>query len=65
VNTRGEVIGLIFDGNIYSLPWAFEYSDVQGRAVAVDSRALIEAIRKVYGAAALADELTARQQTGK
>ena len=57
VNKKGEVVGIIFDGNIQSLPWDFAYDDRQGRAVSVDSRAIIEAIRKVYHADALADEL--------
>ena len=57
VNKKGEVVGIIFDGNIQSLPWDFAFDDRQGRAVSVDSRAIIEAIRKVYHADALADEL--------
>ncbi len=57
VNTRGEVIGLIFDGNLQSLCWDVYYDDRQARAVAVDSRAIIEALRAVYDAGALADEL--------
>ena len=57
VNQKGEVVGIIFDGNIESLPWNFAYSDVQGRAVSVDSRGIQEALRKVYGATALAEEL--------
>lgn len=57
VNTKGEVVGIIFDGNIESLPWNFAYSDVQGRAVSVDARGIQEALRKVYGANALANEL--------
>lgn len=57
VNKKGEVVGIIFDGNIQSLPWNFAYSDVQGRAVSVDSRGIQEALRKIYGATALADEL--------
>ena len=57
VNKKGEVVGIIFDGNIQSLPWDFAYDDRQGRAVSVDSRAIIESIRKVYHADALADEL--------
>ncbi|HEV3511934.1 MAG TPA: S46 family peptidase [Candidatus Sulfotelmatobacter sp.] len=57
VNTKGEVVGIIFDGNIQSLAWNFAYSDVQGRAVSVDSRGIQEALRKIYGATALADEL--------
>jgi hypothetical protein len=58
VNQQGEVVGIIFDGNIESLPWQFAYSDVQGRSVSVDSRGIQEALRKIYGATALADELS-------
>jgi hypothetical protein len=66
VNKQGEVVGIIFDGNIQSLPWQFAYSDVQGRAVSVDSRGIQEALRKIYGAAALADELMgAKGETAK
>jgi hypothetical protein len=58
VNKEGEVVGIIFDGNIESLPGNFAYSDVQSRAVSVDSRGIQEALRKIYGANALADELS-------
>ena len=57
VNKNGEVVGIIFDGNIQSLPWNFAYNDAQARAVSVDSRGIQEALRKIYGATALADEL--------
>lgn len=57
VNKKGEVVGIIFDGNIESLAWNFAFSDAQGRAVSVDSRGIQEALRKIYGATALADEL--------
>jgi hypothetical protein len=57
VNKKGEVVGIIFDGNIQSLPWNFAFSEVQGRAVHVDARGIEEALRKIYGATALADEL--------
>jgi hypothetical protein len=57
VDKKGEVVGIIFDGNIQSLPWDFAYDDHQGRAVSVDSRAILETIRKVYHADALANEL--------
>ena len=57
VNRRGELVGVIFDGNIQSLVADFLYTEDQARAVAVHSSAIIEALRKVYGAAALADEL--------
>jgi hypothetical protein len=59
VNKAGEVVGIIFDGNIQSLPWNFAYSDKEGRSVHVDSRGIIEALRKVYGAEGLANELVA------
>jgi len=58
VNKAGQVVGIIFDGNIQSLANNFFYDDVQQRAVHVDSRGIIEALRKVYGAEALANELT-------
>jgi len=57
VNSAGEVVGIIFDGNIQSLPWDFIYSDAQGRAISVDVRGIVEALRNIYGAGALADEL--------
>ncbi|MBI4581348.1 MAG: S46 family peptidase [Planctomycetes bacterium] len=57
VNAKGEIVGLIFDGNLQSLIWDIAYDDVQGRALAVDIRAIIEALRKVYNAGALTDEL--------
>ncbi len=58
VNKAGEVVGIIFDGNIQSLVLDFYYEDRQARAVHVDSRGIIEALRHIYGADALADELT-------
>ena len=64
VNKKGEVVGIIFDGNIPSLPWNFAYSDTQGRAVSVDSRGIQEALRRVYGATALADELMGAKTAG-
>jgi hypothetical protein len=58
VNKAGEVVGIIFDGNIQSLVLDFYYDDRQARAVHVDSRGIIEALRHIYGADALANELT-------
>jgi hypothetical protein len=58
INKNGEVVGIIFDGNIHSLVWNFFFDERQGRAVSVDSRGIIEALRDIYGANALADELT-------
>jgi hypothetical protein len=66
VNKAGEVVGLIFDGNIQSLVLDYIYTEEQARAVAVHSQAIVEALRKVYDAGALADELTgSKVQTRK
>ena len=46
VNTKGEVVGLIFDGNIQSLPVYFVYDAAVNRAVSVDSRAIVTALGK-------------------
>ncbi len=62
VNKAGEVVGLIFDGNIQSLVLDFIYDDEYARAVSVDSRAIVEALRKVYDAAWLADELQGKKK---
>jgi hypothetical protein len=58
INKNGEYVGLIFDGNIESLPGRFLYSDVANRAVSVHSAYMIEALRKLYDAESLANELT-------
>jgi hypothetical protein len=57
INRKGEVVGLIFDGNIHSLGGAFWYDGRTNRAVAVHSNAILEALDKVYGAPQLANEL--------
>ena len=65
INKDGEVVGIIFDGNIQSLVWNFFFDERQGRAVSVDSRGIIEALRKIYGANPLADELTGTKASTK
>jgi hypothetical protein len=60
VNEKAQIVGIIFDGNIQSLPWNFVYEDVIGRSLSVDSRGILEALRVIYGAPGLADELTGK-----
>ena len=62
VNRQAEVVGLIFDGNIQSLALDFAFSDEQARALSVHSAGIVEALRKVYDADELADELTGRKR---
>jgi hypothetical protein len=57
INRNAEFVGIIFDGNLQSLVLDFIYTEVQARAVSVNSQAIIEALRKVYNAGELADEL--------
>ena len=57
INAKGQVIGAIFDGNIHSLGGNYGYDPALNRSVAVSAAAVNEALRKVYGATALADEL--------
>lgn len=57
VNKAGELVGLIFDGNIESLPNSYLYTDVQARAVHVAADGIAEALRKVYKAEGLLKEL--------
>ncbi len=57
VNRDGALVGLIFDGNIQSLTSDYLYTDVQGRAVSVSGVGIREALRSIYGATELADEL--------
>jgi hypothetical protein len=57
VNRRGELVGIIFDGNIQSLVLDFVYTDKQARAISVHSSAILEALRKIYGAKRVVEEL--------
>ena len=61
VNRAGEWVGVIFDGNLESLGNRFGYTETSARSLAVDSRAIMEALEKVYGAGALVKELRGAQ----
>jgi hypothetical protein len=58
INQKGELVGLIFDGNIQSLVGDFIYDESVNRAISVDVRAMNEVLRKVFDANEIADELT-------
>lgn len=58
LNTKGEVVGLIFDGNIESLVGDYVYNEESNRAVAVHAGAIAETLRTLYDADALVREMT-------
>ncbi|MCE1203084.1 MAG: S46 family peptidase [Holophagaceae bacterium] len=60
VDRKGEVVGLIFDGNIEMLPGNYYYDEAANRGVSLDARAILHALDKVYGATALVAELTGK-----
>jgi hypothetical protein len=60
VNRAGEFVGIVFDGNIHSLAWDYFYTDERGRAVSVDARAIVEALRSVFDAGEIVSELTGK-----
>lgn len=62
IDRDGHAIGLIFDGNIHSLGGDFTFDGTMNRAVAVDTAALLEAVRKVYHLPGLANELEGKRQ---
>jgi len=57
VNKAGEVVGLVFDGNIESLVWRFVYTDEKERCVSVHSSAIKRALYDVYDAGHIGWEL--------
>jgi hypothetical protein len=57
INKSGQIVGLIFDGNIESLAGRYVYNETDNRAVAVDTAGMTEALRKLYGAQDLVNEI--------
>jgi hypothetical protein len=57
VNAKGEIVGIIFDGNIESLSNTFEFGETQARAVHVASQGILEALHKVYHAQRILHEI--------
>ena len=60
INRNGEIVGIIFDVNLEGLGGRFAYTDEKARAIIVDSRAIIEALAKIYDARQLLTELRGR-----
>ncbi len=61
INENRHLVGLIFDGNIESLPGDFIYVPTVNRSVAVSSMAIPEALKYIYHADRIVNEI----QTGK
>jgi len=57
INRKAELVGLVFDGNIHSLGGAFYYDESNNRAVAVNSGAILEALKTIYHGDRLVGEL--------
>jgi hypothetical protein len=60
LNRAGELVGINFDRNRHGLVRNFVYTDVQARHIAVHSKAVLEALRRLYPAAPLVKELTGK-----
>jgi hypothetical protein len=60
INRQGEIVGVNFDSNIHRFVSRYVYTEETGRAMGVHTGGIIEALRKVYNAPALADELEKR-----
>jgi hypothetical protein len=60
-NRDAELVGIIFDGNIQSLVLNFVYTEKQARAIAVDSRGIVEGLSKIYDAKELVAELRGKK----
>jgi hypothetical protein len=58
VDKKGEVVGLVFDGNLQMLPGYFIYEESINRGVSVDTRLILEAFKKVYKADRILAEMT-------
>ena len=60
VDKKGELVGILFDGNIDGLPGNYFYDEKVNRSVSVDARGIVHALDKVYGATGLVAELTSK-----
>ena len=62
IDKDANVVGLLFDGNIFSLGGDYGYDAGKNRSIAVDSRALLEGMRKVYHIDRIVDEIEAARK---
>jgi hypothetical protein len=60
INSKAEVVGLIFDGNIQSLGGDYAFDPLVNRAVAVHSAGILEILNNVYGAGRIVNDITAK-----
>jgi hypothetical protein len=60
INAKGEIVGLVFDGNIHSLGWDYEFSDDQARTINVHTAGILESLKSIYQADTLVDEILAQ-----
>jgi hypothetical protein len=65
INKAGEVVGLIFDGNIHSLGGDYGYDETDNRAIAVHSEGILHALSKIYGADRIVNELRPSKQAAR
>ena len=57
IDAQGDIVGLMFDGNIYSISGSFWFDEAKNRAIALHPAVMREALDKVYGAKSLLAEL--------
>lgn len=65
LNRAGEIVGLVFDGNIQSLPNDLIYGNGADRAVSVHCAGIVEALKNIYGANEIVSELEGKGASGK
>lgn len=62
IDAQGRLVGLAFDGNIHSIAGSYWYDERVNRAIAVHPTIIIKALRDVYGAGSIADEILGSPQ---
>lgn len=60
INCNAEVVGIVFDGNFESIIGEYVFDDTYSRAVCVHPAFIMEALRNIYDAGSLADEITGK-----